>query len=487
MRLKEFCTAAAEGAADVYLLSLCFGSCVQDVVAAALIYSRAVHAASISFAKFDEMKSSPPANRTSHAAHYCAIDFGTSNSSIAVPSDGDISLVTLEGESTSMPTAVFYSAEDESRVFGRAAINAYVDGHEGRLMRSIKSILGSDLMERTTEVGLGVTVKYIDVVIAYLRQLKERAEAEHGESLTHAVLGRPVFFVDDDAARDRQAEATLSNAARIAGFQEVVFQYEPIAAALDFEQTVAKETLVLVADIGGGTSDFSIVRVGGDRSARAASRDNILANHGVHVAGTDFDREVNLAAIMPTLGFGAAARSGAGVPSRVPSSTYFDLATWHLINTVYTPNRLIELKQMVSLYEDVNLHRRLVTVVEKHLGHDLAARAEAAKIDVSQSGIAAIDLGRIEADLRAMIDGAKQREALAFSMRKIVGAAAETLRLAHLQVDDIGALYFTGGSTGFAALREAIAAVVPNAKIAEGNRYTSVVSGLALHAQRVFA
>ena len=153
------------------------------------------------------------------------------------------------------------------------------------------------------------------------------------------VLGRPVFFVDDDAARDAQAQAALEAAARQVGFADIHFQYEPIAAAFDHERSIDHEEVVLVADIGGGTSDFSIVRVGPARGASSA-RDDILANHGVHIAGTDFDRRVELAAILPEFGYGAYGPSIAGAPAReVPSGVYFDLATWHLINTVYNPAR----------------------------------------------------------------------------------------------------------------------------------------------------
>jgi hypothetical chaperone protein len=426
------------------------------------------------------------------SAPYCAIDFGTSNSAVAVPNgDLQIQLVPVEGSALAMPTAVFYSAEDGSRLFGRAAVQAYVDGYEGRLMRSIKSILGSDLMDRTTEVGLGVSVKYIDVVIAYLRELKHQAEQHVGAEIAQVVIGRPVFFVDGDNARDKLAQQTLASAAQAVGFSDVTFQYEPIAAALDFEQTIDKETLVLVADIGGGTSDFSVVRVGPLQRAKTDRASDILANHGVHVAGTDFDREVNVAAIMPKLGLGSATRAKSGNatsgPSRVPSATYFDLATWHLINTVYTPNRLIELRQMVSMFADSALHRRLMTVVEKRLGHELAAKAEAAKIDVAQTGIAEIDLAAVEENLSAHFDADQQRAALAAEMTKIVAAASETLRLAGLRPEAIGALYFTGGSTGFGALTDAIAAVVPAASRVTGDRFSSVVSGLGIHASRHFA
>ena len=119
------------------------------------------------------------------------------------------------------------------------------------------------------------------------------------------MLGRPVFFVDDDPARDAQAEAALRSAARRAGFREIEFQFEPIAAAFDYEQGVRREEKVLVADIGGGTSDFSIVRVGPLLAAKVERKDDILANHGVHIAGTDFDRRVELASILPLLGYGA--------------------------------------------------------------------------------------------------------------------------------------------------------------------------------------
>jgi hypothetical chaperone protein len=117
------------------------------------------------------------------------------------------------------------------------------------------------------------------------------------------VLGRPVFFVDDDPAQDARAQAALEAAARSIGFDEVLFQFEPIAAALDHERQVDSERCVLVADIGGGTSDFSIVRVGPSRRKRLDRRGDILANHGVHVAGTDFDRHVELTAILPLLGY----------------------------------------------------------------------------------------------------------------------------------------------------------------------------------------
>ena len=342
-----------------------------------------------------------------HSPTYCAIDFGTSNSALAVPRDGAMTLVELEPGFRTMPTAVFYAADGSPHEpprceFGRAAVAAYVDGIDGRLMRSMKSILGSSLVEQTTDIGSGRGVRFLDVVATYLAHLRGCAEAATQAPVTQAVIGRPVFFVDDDPARDAQAQAALRHAAARAGFQEIEFQYEPIAAAFDYEQGVTNEQKVLVADIGGGTSDFSVVRVGPGRAARTERKADILANHGVHIAGTDFDRRIELAAILPLLGYGAFGPSIDGAPPReVPSAVYFDLATWHLINTVYNPQRVVELRGMRTFYADAAHHRRLMAVVHERLGHELLARAEAAKIASAGGVDSAIALEVVEPGLGA--------------------------------------------------------------------------------------
>ncbi len=424
---------------------------------------------------------------------YCAIDFGTSNSAIAIADgSGAMRLVELEVGHATMPTAVFYSVEGSEangppREFGRAAIAAYVDGLDGRLMRSMKSILGSSLIEQTTDVGGGRAVRYLDVVVGYLRHLRLKAEAAAGTPLRQVILGRPVFFVDDDPERDAAAQRALTQAAYLAGFAEVEFQYEPIAAAFDFERGVDVEQVVLVADIGGGTSDFSVVRVGPRRAAARDRRGDILASHGVHVAGTDFDRRVELARILPAFGYGAfGPPSAQGEAREVPSAVYFDLATWHLINTVYNPARVAELRQMRAFYADPAHHRRLLRVLEERLGHDLLARAEAAKIAVADGGATAIDLGHVERGLSADLDAAATGAALDDDLDRIVATARATVTLAGLTATHINALYFTGGSTGLALLTARLAAAFPAARAVRGDRFASVASGLGLEARRRF-
>jgi hypothetical chaperone protein len=429
---------------------------------------------------------------------YCAIDFGTSNSGIAVPvadsPDGAVQLLELEPGRPTMPTAVFYAVEglaaheEPQRLYGSAAIAAYVEGTEGRLMRSMKSILGSTLVDRRTELGAGHSVAYLDVVAGYLRHLKQRAETRAGTTIEQAVLGRPVFFVDDDPARDAQAQAALESAARAVGFAEVQFQYEPIAAALDYEQRATAEQIVLVADIGGGTSDFSLVRVGPGRRARSERRDDILANHGVHAAGTDFDRHIELACLLPACGYKSLGPGERGQrPREVPSAVYFDLATWHLINTVYLPQRVSELASMRTFYGDTRLHDRLMTVVTQRLGHALAAMAEHAKIEVADGGHTRVALDAVEAGLAAAVTHELAMGAIAVDLDRVVTAARETLHQAGLHHDAVDVLYLTGGSTGLSPLAQRLAAVCPAATLIRGDRFASVAQGLGVHAQRTFA
>ncbi len=435
---------------------------------------------------------------------YCAIDFGTSNSAVAISTAAGMKLVPLEGKHQTMPTAVFYCTDRDdlppgahrapagsepqlARTFGRAAVQAYMDGYGGRLMRSMKSILGSALVDQTTEVGEGYGVKYLDVITTYLRHLRELAQAEAGESLTQVVLGRPVYFVDDEPERDAQAEASLRAAALAVGFTDVSFQFEPIAAAFDYEQQVEREQKVLVADIGGGTSDFSVVRVGPKRMPLLDRRSDILASHGIHIAGTDFDRHVSLNSIMPVLGYGAFGPSIAGAdPRPVPSRVYFDLSTWHLINTVYQPARVAELKNMGGFYGEPVHHTRLMKVINDRLGHGLISRAESAKIDVATQGQAQIDLSLVERELARTLQHDEAAQALSADLQRIVHCAVDTVQQAGLKASDIDALYFTGGSTGLGLLTDQLEAAFPTAKAVRGDRLASVATGLGLHARRLF-
>ena len=189
--------------------------------------------------------------------------------------------------------------------------------------------------------------------------LRERAERDAGAALSSVVLGRPVRFVDDDAGRDADAQATLAACARAAGFREIEFQLEPIAAAFDYERLLAREEAVLVVDVGGGTADFTVIRVGPGRRERADRIADVLANDGIHIAGTDFDTRLHLAWVMPALGYGSTSRKGLAMPSPL----FFDLSTWHRINLLYGPATREALRELHEFFVDARMYARLRKVV----------------------------------------------------------------------------------------------------------------------------
>ena len=354
------------------------------------------------------------------------IDFGTSNSAMAVRSGtGPARMIALEGGAHTLPTALFFNAEDARTHFGRDAVGHYLAGIEGRLMRSLKSLLGSALLQDKTAVH-GKLVSYQDIIGLFLGMLAQKAFDTLGGMPARVVLGRPVHFVDGDADRDQQAEEALRLAALGAGFANVSFQFEPIAAALDYEQRTDRESLVLVVDIGGGTSDFTVVRVGPQRRVRAERGSDVLATTGVHVGGTDFDRRLSLDLLMPLLGFRHLGPTGREVPSRV----FFDLSTWHLIQWLYSPRALRDAQNLRTDFADARLHGRLMRVLQERLGHRLANTVEQAKIAASLADAdAPMPLDWIEAGLCAAVTPESMARFLAQPLAQVVACAHACVQL----------------------------------------------------------
>src|ERR1700726_1904360 len=328
----------------------------------------------------------------------CGLDFGTSNTTLGTIVGNVPVLAVLETGHTTIPSAIFYEV-DGAVVIGRKAIEAYVDGAPGRLMRSLKSVLGTALIDETTKLGRE-RASFRDVIAYYLGAVKRRAEQATGRELCNLVHGRPVHFVDNDPAADRKAEQTLRGIAQDIGFDEVTFQFEPIAAALDYERQISTEEIALIADIGGGTPDFSIVRLSPERHSQIDRRADILANDGVRIGGTDFDRQLSLGVVMPLFGFGSAMKRAA---LEVPSRYFHDLATWSNINRMYEPRVMTELRQVRHEAREPALLDRLVRVVEEQRGHTLAMEVEEAKIALSGTRRANIALQWVAPGLSAAI------------------------------------------------------------------------------------
>ncbi len=405
------------------------------------------------------------------------IDFGTSNSAMAVRQGASLSrMVALEGDAPTLPTALFFNAEDQRTHFGRDAVAQYLAGTEGRLMRSLKSLLGSALLQDKTAVH-NQMVSYQDIIGLFLRMLAQKARDALGGMPARVVMGRPVHFVDGDAARDQQAEDALCQAALSAGFENVSFQFEPIAAALDYEQRIDRESLVLVVDIGGGTSDFTVVRLGPQRMARADRSSDVLATTGVHIGGTDFDRRLSLDLLMPLLGFRHIGPSGREVPSRV----FFDLSTWHLIQWLYSPRALRDAQNLRTDYADAALHARLMRVLNERLGHRLANTVEQAKIAASLADAEApMPLDWVEAGLGAAVTPPGLAQALAQPLEQVVACARDCLQMAGLGDGGVDAIYLTGGSSALRPLRQALRRAFPATPQVEGDLFGGVAAGLAV-------
>lgn len=412
----------------------------------------------------------------------CGIDFGTSNSTAGWSRPGQRALLPLEDDKLTLPSVIFFHAEDAHVSYGRAALADYLDGHEGRLMRSLKSLLGTSMMDEHTEVA-GRAVPFRDLLAQFIGELKRRAELAAGREFSRAVLGRPVFFVDDDARADQRAQDTLEEIARKTGLRDIAFQYEPIAAAFDYESQIAREELVLVVDIGGGTSDFTLIRVGPERARRAERRDDILASGGVHIGGTDFDKALSLTSMMPMLGLGSLLKSG----REMPSSPYFNLATWHTINQAYTRKAWAQLAELHRDAADKPKLERLQSLVRERAGHWLALQVEEAKIALSGAPVAHIDMDRIAAGETVTLHRAELDRAIDALVTSVEQTVSRLLVDAGITASAIDTVFFTGGSSGVPLLRERVLALTPQARCVEGDLFGSIGAGLALDAQRKFS
>lgn len=410
----------------------------------------------------------------------CGIDFGTSNSALSIVDGDKIILAELEGDKTSIPSAIFFNSDENHITFGRQAIDEYLEQYEGRFMRALKSILGSDLMEESTQVGLR-RMNFSGIIGCFIGEIKQRAENFCGHELENVVMGRPVHFVDDDEIADKRAENELREIAKAQGFKHIAFEFEPIAAARDYESKLSREELVLVVDIGGGTSDFSVIRLSPDARNRQDRSDDILANGGIHIGGTDFDKRFSLDVVMPYLGYGTKLKNNLDMPR----SEYNMLATWHLINFLYNPKNMSAVRSIYGEAERKDMVGRFLKVLNDQKGHEIASRVEAAKITLSDNPSAEIDLGFIEDGLNINSDGEDLARATQGDVEKIIKKALNIVEQgALIKPSDIDTIFMTGGSTALPHFVGSVQSAFPSSRIMHGDRFSSVVTGLGMSAAR---
>jgi len=413
----------------------------------------------------------------------CGIDFGTSNSAIGIAKNGCPQLLALENGEPTLPSALFFNFDEKTISFGRVAIDDYIDGEYGRFMRSLKSILGTSLANQETHVNQR-QVSYSEIIGEFIAEIKRRAESQLNESLDRVVMGRPVHFVDGDKKADDNAQNTLADICRAIGFKDIKFQFEPIAAALDYEQDLTQEELSLIIDIGGGTSDFTIIRLSPENRKKINRYQDILATTGVHIGGNDFDRRFNLAKTMPALGMHSLMKG----PKRleVPPSPYYDLATWHLIHNQYQRSNIHNMESLRMRAEQPELIARMIKLLKNQDGHRLIGRIEACKIELASMIESQLNLDFIEQGLqlnchREEFDNATTRE-----VEAIAKTIQESLTIAQINAQQISSVFLTGGTTGLPSIRKVVKDVFPSCQLVEGDRFGSVATGLTLDAMRQF-
>lgn len=411
----------------------------------------------------------------------CGLDFGTSNTTLGSIVDNAPMLVPLESGQVTIPSAIFFE-RGGGALIGRRAIDEYVAGSPGRLMRSLKSVLGTALIDETTQLGRERR-QFRDVIASFLGAVKRRAEQATGQEFRNVVHGRPVHFVDNSPEADRRAEATLRDIVRGIGFGNVTFQFEPIAAALDYERQIAREEIALIADIGGGTSDFSIVRLSPERHCKTDRQDDILGNDGVRIGGTDFDRRLSLGLVMPLFGHGSAMKR-AGLDA--PTVYFHDLATWSNINRMYERKVASDIRNVRREAKQPKLFDRLLRVLEEQRGHTLAMDVEHSKIALSDKPRAEFSLEWVEPGLKMAMSRANLVNQTSELAEGIGARIKICLSQARLAAEDIDALFLTGGSVQLAHVRRRILQCVPAARVVDGDTFGAVGKGLTIEAHRRF-
>lgn len=413
----------------------------------------------------------------------CGIDFGTSNSSIALAHEGTFHLVPVENESVTIPSALFYRRNDRHTYYGRKAIQLFLDREEGRFMRSLKRVLGTSIMKQGTFVN-GTLMNFSTIIATFLQQLKDKAEVDAGQSIEHVVLGRPVHFIDNDPAGDAQAQRELQAIAERIGFKHIDFQYEPIAAAFAHEVNLTEEKLALVVDLGGGTSDFTVIRLSPKNRTKADRTSDILANTGVRVGGNDFDKDLSLSEIMPELGY----KTTFGEKKLdVPLKPFHDLAEWSKVNFLYTPKMLMQTRQILGQSQDPKRYQRLLKVLEQESGHTLLAAAEQAKIALTSLTEHEMPFDFLEKDFSIPIQRSQFESAITDEVEKISGAATACLQAAGVSAEAIDLVILTGGSTEVPLIQSEFRRLFPKASLADENKLSSVGLGLAYDSQYKFS
>lgn len=407
------------------------------------------------------------------------LDFGTSNSAIAVLVNGQAQVLPIGVNNNQIISSVLFFPENEKRHYvGSAAISRYVDGGmQGRLMQSIKSFLPDSSFVGSVIKGFGfLTLE--ELIALILSDIKVKADKLVGFDIKEVVIGRPALF-SNSKEQDMIAENRLKVAAHKAGFEVIHFQKEPIAAALHYLKSISRPELVLVADLGGGTSDFTLVKLGSCQSFEENPAVDILGVSGVYVGGNDFDSEIMWHKLVKYFGAHVQYKSWQQwLP--MPVHLMRLLCTWHRV-PLLKDNRTREfLKRLLSTSDDPESIARLHALIEKNLGFSLFQAIEQAKCGLSIKEVETIQFHQSVIKINEPIEKVEFESMIFQKIDAINSCISSLLFDADLEVSDVDSVFLTGGSSYVPCVKKILSDRFGIHKVKTGDVFTSVVSGLVL-------
>jgi len=409
------------------------------------------------------------------------IDFGTTNSALSVYRNGSVEVVAVDGNGRAgelMRSVLFFSEENEIYA-GQEAIRQYVgDGAAGRFMQSIKTFLPNTSFESTEVFGKRYAID--DLVAIILRKIKARGEAHVGCPVESVVLGRPVVF-STDAAKDAVAEQRLEKAARKAGFKNIWFQYEPVAAALAFEETLpaGQERVVFIGDFGGGTSDFSVIRVKGGAFERSDRRSDVLSLGGVYVAGDKLDSQIMWDKVAHHFGRHARYKTmGKDEWVKVPRSIIHTLCQWHRIPLLRARKTRELIRVIKGTTDDRQAIEHLENIINDNYGFFLFQAIEEAKCELSDREQALIRFTERDLCISEELGRGEFETINAENFQQIADCIDEVVARSGLLPAQVDTVFLTGGTSRIPRIQELFAERFGRHKLENRNAFTSVVHGL---------
>jgi hypothetical chaperone protein len=420
------------------------------------------------------------------------IDFGTTNSSVArALSGGEVQVAQFPfaGGLTDAYRSLLYLEQAREKHAatikswtGPEGIERYLSAEaKGRLIQSLKSFLSSRSLQSTDVFGRRMRLE--DLIARILRDLREKAQVQFEAPVQAAVVGRPVRFVGADKDDDNAfAEHRLAQAFRLAGYESVTFELEPVAAAHHYESTLDHDELILIGDFGGGTSDFSLLHVGPGVRKRGRVPEDILGNTGIGLAGDAFDAKIVRNLVSPKLGKGSSARSMNKILPAIPNWVYAKLERWHHLSFLRT-NAVMNMlySSRATAFEPEKIEA-LIHLIKEDLGYSLHRAVQKVKCDLSEGPVATFEFsdGVIEVD--AVVERTDFEEWIADELAQIESCVDSLMNCSGIQPADVDMVFLTGGSSFVPAVRRIFETRFGAQRIRAGNEFTSVARGLALKA-----